>query len=473
MIVYIANTMDAARPKTLKRRRKHAPPLKDYQIDGYEGVKRGIYLGNRYSGEEEKPGAGGKLNLWSIYLLSLLSCINLLAIFPVFKMNLIPAYSSTAFIMVSGLIEKYSLFSKEYFFLGLTVFAFCLAPVSLYLFIRKNVLQNDLTAFLAVLFFILPTPFFNEGMQILSTILSGDGGHGVAFAFIPLILLAMQSYISSGRMLYGVVSAMGSAFVAVISPFAFFNLLIIFIILSVAEGFVSGFPMKLPRVSFLVLSSMALSFFWYYPNLMSQILTADHIAITYRRSLDILPVAIPVLPIAGTISFLVFDRKERLKPVFVAVALLLSYFIIYSISRTVNIAGIFTPGRYSVELAFAASFFFAFAASSVTQYFQKKYSFIKSNTFLFLLYGVVVLSLIAFVSYAVMISIDSMNASLLSKSVLEQYSAGFGNFERVFKAEDSSTLVAGALSLFTLFLLGALLIKSGISNRVTPQDTVS
>lgn len=453
----------------------------DYQIEGYEDIKRGVHIQDRIASNGKETSTekfialleGGKFGGWALSFLVILSIINLLLILPVLKINFSPSYNSAALTMAANFIASFGIITKEQFFLGLTIFAFVVVPISIYLFVRKNVFKNDLAAFLSALFFILPTPFMKNGMPLIGTLLSGDGGHVFAFAFIPLVLLAMQHYISTGIFSYGVLSAMGAAAIAVISPFAFFNLLIIFTILSIAEGFVGGFRMKLSRAPFVVLSSLALAFFWYYPNLMAQIVTIDHVVLTFKKSLAVLPLAIPALPIAGTISFIVFDRREKLRPVFVGIALLLSYWALFSFSKNINLSGIFTPSRYEVELTFAAAFFIAFVVSALNQYFLKRYVLLKTSKLMSALYFLVATCFIAFLIFASYMSIDTVRLTVSNQVISQQYHIGIGSFTRVFTPGDTSTLLAGSLSFFTLALLGGMLIRISLSSKSKQVSAVA
>lgn len=464
-----------------KARHLKEKPQKDYQIEGYEDIRRGVYLQKSSEGISKETNAeklialleGGSFGRLTLIFLVVLSIINLSLIWPILKLNFSPSYNSAALTMIASFVSSTSslIITKDQFFLILTIFAFIIAPLSIYLFVRRNVFKNDLAAFLAALFFILPTPFMKDGMPLIGTLFSGDGGHGFAFAFIPLILLAMQHYISTGIFVYGVLSAMGAASIAIISPFAFFNLLIIFTILSIAEGFVGGFRMKLSRAPFVVLSSLALAFFWYYPNLMAQILTIDHVVLTFNKSLAVLPLAIPAVPIAGTISFIVFDRREKLRPVFVGIALLLSYWALYSFSKNVNLSGVFTSSRYEVELSFAGAFFIAFVVAALNQYFLKKYVLLKTSRLMSALYFLVATCFIAFLGFASLMSIDTLRMTLSNQVISQQYHIGIGSFTRVFTPGDTSTLLAGSLSVFTLLLLGIMLIKFSFSSK--PKEVLT
>ncbi len=448
-------------------------PQKDYQIEGYEDIKRGVYLQKSKIDSPKETSAekiislleGGGFGAWTVIFLSIISLINLTLFLPILKLNLSPSYNSAALTMAANFFASAGFITKDQFFLGLTILAFLVVPISIYLFVRKNVFRNDLAAFLAALFFILPTPFLKNGMPLIGTLLSGDGGHAFAFAFIPLVLLAMQHYISTGIFSYGVLSAMGAAVVAIISPFAFFNLLVIFTILSFAEGFVGGFRLRLSRGPFVVLSSLALAFFWYYPNLMAQILTIDHVVLTFNKSLAVLPLAIPAVPIAGTISFIVFDRREKLRPVFVGLALLLSYWALFSFSKNINLSGIFTSSRYEIELIFAGAFLVAFIVAALNQYFLKKYVLLKTSRLMSALYFLVATCFIAFLGFASLMSIDTIRMTIASQTVSQQYHIGIGSFARVFTPGDTSTLLAGSLSLFTLLLLGIILVKLSFSSN--------
>ncbi len=210
-----------------------------------QNIRRGIDLKNRlwegrlvnsfqktfYLGSSQKFKQVTFIFILAVFL------INIFLVFPIFQRDLSLAMSSTALQYLASVAQIFNFLTKDQFFSILVVFALSFAPISFYFFVRGNVLSNPLVALLATLLYILPNPFFKDGLPLADGILAGDGAHAIAFAFIPFILLFVQDFISTGSWGFAVISALSLSFIAILSPFAFFNLLIILVALVLSVSF--------------------------------------------------------------------------------------------------------------------------------------------------------------------------------------------------------------------------------------------
>lgn len=437
-------------------------------------IKRGIDLQNRLLQSELGQRfqsafvwwRGGNLNKNSLFFIFAIFVINLFLVYPLFSRDVTVSFSSSALLIIADLFDRLGILHKSQFFSIIVFFSLSFAPISYYLFVRKVALRHELTAFLASLLFILPTPFFKDGMPMLGAILNGDGAHALIFAFIPLFLLYMQAFIATGLPAWGVMSSIGTAIIAIISPFAFFNLLIIFMVITVAEGFLGGLRIKLARFLFLVFSSLALSFFWYYPNVTMKIVAMVHVNFAIQKFWSVFPLLIPVIPILGVLSFLIFDKREKLKPIFIGMALFLIYFFLFTVSKILNITGIFIAERYLIGLSFAASFFFAVIFVLLAELAVRNYILtIKNNLILF----AVVFSTSSLIVFLLAESLDSIKrvqTEIATKPILNASSFGIGAIQRSFNFSNIPSVLAVLVSLITFILLLIILGRFSSLGRV-------
>jgi hypothetical protein len=268
-----------------------------------------------------------------------------------------------------------------------------------------------------------------------------------------LFLLYVRAYISTGVKAWGFIAAIITAVVAVISPFATFNLLIIFGVITISEGFFRDLREKFSRLLFLLISSFLLSFFWYYPNILGEIVVLDHVSFAINKIVSILPLAIPIIPVAGLLLFLVFDRREKLKPVFLAVSFFLIYIILYFVSRDLNISGIFTSDRYLLELAFGGSYLLAMIFIVVIELMVRSYiPKIKNDIMLF--FSILTCSALIFLfgAFAV-VGVIKGQEHLKTQPIVNSYKSGIGNIGRAFSFKDGLSVVPMSISVLTFIFL--------------------
>ncbi|OGH20631.1 MAG: hypothetical protein A3D74_04215 [Candidatus Levybacteria bacterium RIFCSPHIGHO2_02_FULL_37_13] len=412
---------------------------------------------------------GRKLNKTTLLFLLTIFTVNLFITYPLFGRDVSASFSSSVFLLLAGILDNAHIMTKSQFFSVLTIFSITFAPISYYLFVRKTAMRHELIALVATMFYILPNPLTNGGSVLSEAILNGDGAHVFVFSFLPLFLLYVRAYISTGVKVWGFIAAIITAVVAVISPFATFNLLIIFGVITVSEGFFRDLREKISRLMFLLISSFLLSFFWYYPNILGEIVVLEHVSFAINKIVSILPLAIPIIPVAGLLLFLVFDRREKLKPVFLAVSFFLIYVTLYFISSDLNITGIFTSKRYLLELAFGSSYLLAMIFIVVIELMIRSYiPRIKNDVLLFLSILTCSALIFLFGAFAV-VGVIKGQEHLAKQPIVNSYKSGIGNIGRAFSFKDGLSVVPVGISVLTfIFLL--LYLKLGSASVVKAKE---
>lgn len=442
-----------------------------------EQIRRGIELGRRIL--QSRLGKtisknfawwrGGRLNKISLLLLTIVFIINLIIIVPLLQRDVTASYNSSALLGVARIVEYIKLASKSQFFTIVTIIFLSFAPISIYLFTRKIVLRHDLIAFTATLFFILPVPLIKNGSPLVEGMLNSDGAHVLAFSFIPFLLLFFQSHIITGSHGVGVFTILSSAIIAIISPFAMFNLLILFSVITISEGFLGQFRLRATRMIGVILNAFLLSLFWYFPNFFAKIILMEHLRTTISKLWSIFPIAIPIIPISAIIFFLIFDRREKLKPIFIAISLLIIYFILYSMSSSLAISGLFTAERYVSELNFAIALIASLGVILVGELLVRKYIFNDArHSFKVLLFILSCVGVILWYGIITAAGIKTIHGEIATSRIRTPYHEGIGSFQNSFSLSVLS-FIGGAVSLIELLhLLGiikSLSLRHFISSR--------
>lgn len=426
-------------------------------------IKRGIYFQNRLW--DTKLGKRFKdLNIWrgspvgKITFLGLLVVfiINLFICSAIFTKNVTMAFSSSVFLgSIAGFLQRLNIIDKVHFFSTLSVICLSFSPLAIYLFVRRVAYRHELTAFLATLFYVLPNPISPKGMPLIQALLNGDGAHVVVFAFLPFSLLYYKAFLSSGIFVWGFLSILVTGAIMLTSPFAFLNLIIFLSILTVGEGFMGGFRVKFGRFLFVIISSFGLSYFWYYPSAITKIVVLESFRFAASYLWKIFPLLIPAIPIVGSISFLIFDRREKLQPFFLTVFLLIIYLLIVNVSLS-NATGIFMADRYLPEFIFAKSFTVALILGFAFDFLYVKvkiYIRQKNNFMLIILFFLSFISVITYVFLQSFLHINLTRQELATRNVIESYPLGIGGITRIGIFSDISSSLAGLVSIFTLILL--------------------
>lgn len=431
-----------------------------------QDIRRGIDFGNRLGEGTIKKAYGDALSWWSggrlskrtLLYLGIVFFINLLIIYPIFTRDVTAAYtSSAALVLCATIANKIFFLPQGVFFLLLTIISLSVAPVTFYLFVRKIALRHELIAFVASLLYIMPNPFFDYTPALGGAVMHGDGAHAVVFAYLPLFLLYVQSFLATGTPVFAVLASVGTSLIAVISPFSMFNLLIIYSIFTIAEGFLGHMRIKMLRMLFLLSMSTGLSLFWYFPNFFSKITQLSHVSFTIQKIWSVFPLLIPIIPVCGSLFFLVFDRREKLKPIFISLSLSLIYLFLFTVSKRLLMTGVFTPDRYVLEMSFAGAILFAIFLIILSENFvrhllrriHQKKVFIFALVLCSISSGLLTLLLIT--------AIHGAQTYMAVEPIRSSYSVGIGSIQRIFNMRDISSLIASLISFGTLAFLFSIL----------------
>ncbi len=426
-----------------------------------EKVKRGIDFSNRV-GEGQSAAyrkslswwRGGKLNKRTSLFLLLVFSLNFIGVIPIFQRDVSGAFeSSAAFMLIAGLLEKFIFIPTNIFFTSITIISLSIAPLSFYLFIRKIALRHELTALIATLIYIFPNPFFDYTPSLGAAIIYGDGAHAVVFSFLPLFLLYVESFIASGIPILGVLTIIGTAIIAILSPFMMFNLIFIYPVLAVAEGFLGDLRVKMLRMVFVFVAAFSLSIFWYFPTFFSRGIQLSHVVYTIDKSFHLFPLLIPLVPLFGALFFLVFDRRKRLKPIFIGASLLIIYVMFFTASRDIMIGGVFTPERYRLELNFASSITLSLLVIIFTETFMRDALKYRKNKVFFAFILVLTFASVAIFVLMGLLSVYSSYLFMKLEPTQRSSGIGIGNLVRIFRFDDIPSLIMDFISLGTFIFL--------------------
>ncbi len=362
---------------------------------------RGIHFNRLWANSDPSSSDHGLLSVlqsdrMTFLFTGIVFIINLYLILPILSVNVTSAFSSSTLSIAINWLERVTGLSRDVSFLFLTFLALSYAPISFYFFVRKLAFKNELTAFLATILFILPNPFFKHGLPLMDAVLNGDGAHAVVFAFLPLLFVSIQDFISNGKIGYGILSAFFAASVAIVSPFAALDFFILLGLITIAESLNGHFRLRLSRGLFLLVTTIALSSFWLIPTILADQNFISQLSVLFRQFLGVLPIAVPAIPIIGILSLLILNRKAYIRSIFLCCAVFIVYLSLFSISRDISAGGMFSPHRYLTGLSFGASLMLAGIFTLPIESFLKKYVYNQkgSSQFQVLVISTVLISLL-------------------------------------------------------------------------------
>lgn len=428
-------------------------------------IKRGVDLGNRLWSDQKKSGSKSfslfrteGRNKITYFFVAIIFLLNLSLTFPILTQDLTNYYSSFPLTSFANLISGLHILDKAQVFMLLAFISISFAPISVYFFVRNNVWGDEFAAFLATLFFILPNPFLGKQLTVVNAILNSDGAHSFVFPLIPFFLLYFQDYLATGLFKFGAITSIGGALIAVISPFGFFNYIIMLLILGISDGFLGGLRAKLTRLFSVILLSLGLSLFWYYPTLIQKILSLKYIQITVQQTISNIPIFLPLIPILGIILFLVFDRRAKWQSFFIGISFFLVYLVLFYMSKATSVPGIFTPYRYALELSFSASFLLSLTIIYLIDLLFKSIFHKVKRELKTVLFGVVFLILASSLLFLGVI-LAPPEKTLKQTSLPQNKNAGIGKIKRHLDFSDITFDIASLVSVITLLFIITLSFK--------------
>jgi len=306
----------------------------------------------------------GKVNLLDLGLTWLLS---LYLVWPFFgREAFVTSYSGPVIPVLASLIT-WSGLPLTYAVEVVNIVFFLLFPLAFYFFIKK-VSQNNLVALLAVLVVSLPMAPF-AGARIRSAFFSVEGPHMASLAVVPIAVYGLISFLKDGGIKSLLIATFTSVLVGLISPFGLLTYFIFAIMVVFSEVLLGHGRLKIFRALIVLLMMGGLSSFWYNPRFFLWLFTGSmgmELKVMVAR---LLPVSFVTVPIFGVFGYLLFDRKPKLQPLFLACSLTLGFMVI------VLTGGGFmpsTPSRYIPELGLALAFLLSVVAERAWELIKER-----------------------------------------------------------------------------------------------------
>ncbi len=210
----------------------------------------------------------------------------------------------------------------------------------------KALSRNNLIAFLASLIFNLPWSLETRFSLFWER---GDGAHSLAVVFLPIAGFFFWQFLKSGGFKFFVISFLGIALVSLTSPFGLLNLYIVFMIITASEMLLGQARIKLTRFLIVAIFAQGFSSFWYHPAFFAALFNSENGRAVINAFWQLVPIAIFSVPIIGAFSFLIFDRKPTLQPLFLGLVLTLIYFSLTAIEKFGGYLSLPVPDRFLPE----------------------------------------------------------------------------------------------------------------------------
>lgn len=322
----------------------------------------------------DSDGAGFQLPWW-FYLpfehvaLIVLLGFNLLMIFPLFRLKTSPnAFSAPLLPFLCRGIGRITGADFPQAAVWVLLLFGSFGVFSLYFFVQE-LAGRRLPGLLAAVFYSLPLA---DGLPLWTkhALEMGDGSHVVSLALAPMVAYLTLRFLKSGDFNFALRSSLGTALVALISPFGAFVLVVFFFVCTFSEILLGRGRVKILRL--LVCLGLALGFacFWYNPFFVKKIIFESWQGQTLAAVLrNMIPISSFVLPVVGTFGFLLFERKPGLQSLFVSLGLFFAFFFL-------NLGGRFSqggdglPSRFSLEFWLGTAFVGGLVATHVFDFLR-------------------------------------------------------------------------------------------------------
>ncbi len=276
---------------------------------------------------------------------------NLFLILPLFKQSL-PVESFTAPLLpfLAG--------GQEWIARLLILIAYLVGPVFVYFYVWEMT-QRRLTSFLAALIYTLPT------FRLSQIISLGDAAHVVALSFIPLVLIFFSRFLRKPNLNSAIIVISSVVLVALTSPFGLFTLLIFLGLGAYAEMLLGHGRAKIIYTLLILLGAFGVSAFWYHPALVMKIFSAEQGTALFNILWNLVPLSFFLAPVLGAFSFLIFDRKPDLQPVFLSISQFFIFFLLVLVGTHISSLYVPVPSRFLPELSLATAFVLALLLTNI------------------------------------------------------------------------------------------------------------
>ncbi len=253
---------------------------------------------------------------------------------------------------------------------AIILFVCALGPLMFYFFVY-NLTKRQLPALLTGLFTILPlNPFSTLPPTRIINILSGqDGAHMMSLTFIPVAILIFLFYVKTGQLKWLITVEVFISFLSLISLFSLFVIFVFMILITISETLLGLGKQKLFR--FLTVSGVSVVIVGaIYNTFLLSVLSSAEGKSTILVVSNFLPLLFFLVPVLGTIAFLIFDRRPQLQSVFIAVSLSLVFGLLHFVRISFANVALLEQNRYGAEVSLTSAFIWGLIGMSVFDYLR-------------------------------------------------------------------------------------------------------
>lgn len=213
--------------------------------------------------------------------------------------------------------------------------------------------RDRMTAAAATLFYFFLLPL-GAGSPFAERIFSGGGEMILALGFILFSAYFQLLFLHEDGKANLVKVMILFALAGLSSGMGVFFGIAFYIFLGISEIFLGGGRVKLGRLFLAIICSCLLISFWYHPGFVLGRFGMWKELGVMRDVVDLIPILMVSVPILGTITFLLFDRREELQAVFASLSTLIACLFIYVFGNSFD--KYFVPNPYRLALAAAVPF---------------------------------------------------------------------------------------------------------------------
>lgn len=222
-------------------------------------------------------------------------------------------------------------------------------PLTLYLFVRE-LTGRRLSAGIAATLYSLPV--FRSRFEAMTG--SGDGAHVAALTLVPLAAYFLLRFLKKGSFSWSVATSIAVTLVALTSPFGLFVLLAVMVVITFSEMLLGMGRIKFMRLVTVLLFAGGLSASWYNPEFVRLTLISAPGKAVLAAIKNLIPLSLFSIPVLGAFGFLIFDKRARLQPLFVALGLTIVFSLISFAGGLAKFA-VSAQSRYLSEVSFSLS----------------------------------------------------------------------------------------------------------------------
>lgn len=241
------------------------------------------------------------------------------------------------------------LLTKLDFTVLILLIAYVLGPVCFYFYVWEITSRRSIS-FIASLIYTLPTS------RLSQAIISGDRAHIIALTFVPLVLIFLFRFLRQKTVNLAIILTVGITLIALISPFGLFTLLIFIGTLTYSEMLLGQGRAKLFYTFLVLATSAGLSAFYYHPEFVFKIFQGEQGRALLTTIWNLVPLSFFLVPTIGAFTFLIFDRKPNLQPIFLASGSFFVFFLLVLVGTHISSTYVPIPSRFLPELSLSAAF---------------------------------------------------------------------------------------------------------------------